>query len=172
MTVQRRSRKGKATAEISSPASPEPASLSATAAVKSGSGAAASSFLSTPERDANAMAICRARGLSVMRTEEGKWRAYSERGQAQTTAAYADPVEALEAAESAILAGEKRAEETRAGRLLEALAGGQYSLWPKPLNGTIEWQVITVPGRDVLSKWSGLKPALVEIGRLTGTTES
>lgn len=133
---------------------------------------AALSTTENPARDAAAMAVIRQHGLYPRRLPNGSWQAVQtapgHSGDALETATYSDPVEALESALAALQEAESKARTSHLSRLFDALARGAYVPWPETLaNGALEFRVLRVSDRQLISVHTGLLPALVEIARLT-----
>jgi hypothetical protein len=82
-----------------------------------------------------AIAIQTSRGLAV-RPVQGGWVAETAKGTRLVRQPYPTPNEALEAAEALLVAADQRAQEERAGRLVDALARGRYFLRPRIVTGT------------------------------------
>jgi len=125
-----------------------------------------------PEREQAALAIARARQIAARPVAGGRWIPVNERGEAMTAVDHADVVEALEAAEAAIGAGELREAQVRTRRLFGALERGLYGLVPRriaagPAAGSIEWLILDATTRQPVGQpWPGLQAALVEVARL------
>ena len=124
-----------------------------------------------PAREAAALEVQRRRRLSIEFVPGGGCRPVinSAGGRSHVgTGVYLDPVEAIEAAEALLTAGEKRDAEHRRGRLFDAMSRAVYAPWPQtPLNGPTRWLVLRVSDRQPMGPpQEGLVGALVEIARL------
>lgn len=133
---------------------------------------AALSAAENPARDAAAMAIIRQHGLYPRKLADGSWQAAQtapgRSGEVLETLTYPDPVEALEGALAALQEAESKARTSHLSRLFDTLARGAYVPWPETrTDGTLEFQVLRVSDRRLMSTHTGLLPALVEIARLT-----
>jgi len=82
-----------------------------------------------------ALALQRSRRLQVRPVPDG-WVAETARGERLHRGSLPTQEAAIEAAEATLVATEARNEETRAGRVLAALARGRYSLRPRLMAAT------------------------------------
>lgn len=119
-------------------------------------------------RQSAAFDIQRAHRLQV-RGEGGRWRAYTERGQAVTALDHDDPVTALEAAQTALTDAQDREQERRVKKLFQALNAAKYMPWPRvrQSDGMTEWLILQVSDRQPVGQSKdGLISALIEIAKL------
>jgi hypothetical protein len=124
-----------------------------------------------PVREQAAWEISRMRQIHARALPNGRWQAFSAGGLAIVPGDHSDPVEALEAAETALAAGELQAATTKAKRLFDALARGTYIPAPTQPNGNgqFSWRVVrTVDQVVVAGPGLGLMAALLEIATLVG----
>lgn len=123
-------------------------------------------------RQARALDIARRRRVHPQALPNGRWRAHTDKGTSVGTDDYADPVEALEAAEVSLAAGDGRTVELQARELIDAVGAGVYAPWPKTVQsgddkGGLAWVVLRTSDRKQVGQpYPGLLSALIEIQRL------
>lgn len=146
---------------------PTPAVLPTTAApaAVSATTAATRAAYDIPTYEA-AMEVQRSRRL-VVRWHDGRARAYLYDGRTPTPGAdYADEVQALRAAETALADDESKRAELLAVRAVMAVEAGVYFPLPVTTPNGLEWNVVRVSDRQKMDGPMGYRAACLRIANL------